>query len=286
MKKIILMMMLVIGGQWLMAQETLTTEEPKKPVVPAPTETIEKTDYDTLYPVKRTMSLGVVGGYAVDFHSADAMTLPDVPSCCPGYDGGTGGGFLFALALELPISSSIELVTLLSYHGSNVTMTVQEPITVRDGNSTRTANITHELTSSLTFVSLEPAVEFRLGERFGLIGGVRLGTLIGATYEEQEILDPSIPYDYQGGSGVRNQSLGDITGTSSFQFGLLLGARYRLPMNADGTLMLIPEAQFVPMFSSVLADQTWTVSSLRFMIGVSYALTSRVREDSPLRPGR
>ena len=283
MKKILILLSLMVGGQWLMAQETLTTEAPKKPEPPA---TIEKTAFDTVYKAKRTMSLGLVGGYAVDFHSADAMTLPDVPSCCPGYDGGTGGGFLFALALELPISPSLELVTRLSYHGSTVTMTVDEPITIRDGNSTRTANITHELTSTLTFVSLEPAVEFRLGERFGLIGGVRLGTLLGATYDEQEILDPSIPYDYQGGSGVRNQSSGDINGTSSFQFGLILGARYRLPMNADETLMLIPEAQFVPMFSSVLADQTWTVSSLRFMIGVSYALTSRERVDSPLFPNR
>lgn len=283
MKKILVLLLLVVGGPWLVAQETLTTEAPKKPEPPA---TIEKTAYDTVYPTKRTMSLGLVGGYAVDFHSADAMTLPEVPSCCPGYDGGTGGGFLFALSLELPLSPSLELVTRLSYHGSTVTMTVDEPITVRDGNSTRTANITHELTSTLTFVSLEPAVEFRLGERFGLIGGVRLGTMLGATYEEQEILDPSIPYDYQGGSGVRNQSSGDITGTSSFQFGLILGARYRLPMNADETLMLIPEAQFVPMFSSVLADQTWTVSSLRFMIGVSYALTARARTDSPLSPNR
>lgn len=281
MKKILILLSLMVGGQWLMAQETLTTEAPKKPEPPA---TIEKTAYDTVYPSKRILSLGLVGGYAVDFHSADAMTLPEVPSCCPGYDGGTGGGFLFALALELPLSTSLELVTRLSYHGSTVTMTVDEPITVRDGNSTRTANITHELTSTLTFVSLEPAVEFRLGERFGLIGGVRLGTLLGATYDEQEILDPSIPYDYQGGSGVRNQSSGDISGTSSFQFGLILGARYRLPMNADETLMLIPEAQFVPMFSSVLADQTWTVSSLRFMIGVSYALTTRANVDSPLYP--
>lgn len=283
MKKILILLLLVVGGPLLVAQETLTTEAPKKPEPPA---TIEKTAYDTVYKAKRTMSLGLVGGYAVDFHSADAMTLPEVPSCCPGYDGGTGGGFLLALALELPLSPSLELVTRLSYHGSTVTMTVDEPITVRDGNSTRTANITHELTSTLTFVSLEPAVEFRLGERFGLIGGVRLGTLLGATYDEQEILDPSIPYDYQGGSGVRNQSSGDISGTSAFQFGLILGARYRLPMNADETLMLIPEAQFVPMFSSVLADQTWTVSSLRFMIGVSYALTERVRTDSPLSPNR
>ena len=232
------------------------------------------------------MSLGLFGGYSMDFHGADAMTLPEVPSCCPGYDGGTGGGFVGGLTIEFPLSESLQLVTRLSYHGSNVTMTTDEPITVRDGNTTMTGTITHELKAQTTIAAIEPAVEFRVGKGLGILAGVRAGVLMGATYDEQEILDPSIPYDYQGGSGVRNASSGDISNTSSFQFGLLLGARYRLPMNADETMMFIPEVQYAPLFTSMIADQTWTVSSLRFMVSFVYALTERVKTDSPLSPSR
>ncbi|RPI66923.1 MAG: hypothetical protein EHM43_10445, partial [Ignavibacteriae bacterium] len=209
MKRTLILLMLC-GAVTASAQQTLTTDEPAKVAPPPPPATIEKTEFEQVYPVKRTMSLGLFAGYAMDFHSADAMTLPEVPSCCPGYDGGTGGGLVAGLTIEFPISSSLELVTRLSYHGSNVTMTTDEPITVRDGNTTMTGTITHELKTQTTIIAIEPAVEFRVGKGLGILGGIRAGTLLSATYDEQEILDPSIPYDYQGGSGVRNASSGDI----------------------------------------------------------------------------
>jgi hypothetical protein len=57
-------------------------------------------------------------------------------------------------------------------------------------------------------------------------------------------------------------------------------------MNAHETMMFIPEIQFVPMFTSMIADQTWSASSLRFMVSFVYALTERVQTDSPLSPTR
>lgn len=253
-------------------QETITAQE-----------TIEKTDFDSVYAVTRTFSLGVVGGYSLDFHGATDMKLPEVPSCCPGYGGGTGGGPVIGLSFGLPIGDDLTLLTRLTYQGSGVAMSTTEPITVRVGNEAVASTINHELTSSLSFISLEPAVEFRLDD-LGLVGGLRIGTLMGASYEQIETLDPSIPYDFPGGVGVRNPSSGDISGTSAFQFGLLLGARYHLPMNNDKTLELVPEIQFTPLFTSVLTDQSWSVSSLRFMVGFSYYFTERSKTASPLKP--
>ena len=263
---------LIVGSSSLFAQEVLNQNE-----------TIEKSDFDSVYVMKRTMSLGLVGGYSLDFHSATDMKLPEVPSCCPGYSGGTGGGFILGLSFGLPLGDDLNLLTRLTYHGSGVTMTTSEPTTVRIDNEAVPTTITHELQPTVNFISLEPAVEFMLGD-LGLVGGVRLGTLLGATYDQREILADNIPYDFAGGTGVRNETSGDISGTSSFQFGLLLGARYHLPMNSDKTLELVPEIQFAPLFTSVLADQTWGVSSLRFMIGFDYHFTERSQTATPLAP--
>ncbi len=237
---------------------------------------------------KRILSVGLLGGYSMDLNRAADLSLPNVPTCCPGYDGATGSGFVGGLGFELPLASQLELVTRLTYHSTSVTQLTEEPITVRQGNQAVQAVIEHELTSSFSILSLEPAVLFTFGDEpsmgFGLLGGVRFGMLLGASYSQLERLDESIAYDYDGGSGVRNESEGEITGTSALQMGILIGARYALPLNASRTLSLVPEVQFSPLFTSVVEGQSWSVSSFRFMLGVNYAITSTKAEASPLAP--
>lgn len=259
------------------AQETLTIEKKKSE------ETILAPAVEERLKPQRMFSLGAFGGYALDINAASELVLPDIPSCCPGYDGAMGGGFVGGLGIELPLSNSLEFVGRLTFHATSVSQTKLEPITVRQGNQAVSANITHELTSSMSVLSVEPLLLFKLGERFGLVGGLRAGMLMGATYDQQERLDESIPYTYNG-SAVRNASSGTLPQTSAFQLGLVLGARYALPMNAAGTLRLVPEVQFSPLFTSIISGQSWSVHSLRMMLGLQYDLMRMVPEASPLSP--
>ncbi len=279
---IVAVLVLLFNSAFLSAQETLTVDAPKKEAVPEPQPEPEPPPEITV--TKRILSLGLLGGYSIDGHSAETLRLPSVPTCCPGYDGATGGGVVGGLSVELPITETIELLTRLTYHNTGVTQTNVEPITVRNGNTTATANITHELTTTLSTVSLEPGIAYLFGESFAVVGGLRLGALLDATYDQSETLDASIPYDYADGSGVRNQSSGKISETNTLQFGMFIGARYMLPMNSSRTLLLVPEVQFVPMFSTFVADQTWRTNSLRLMLGITYAITSTKTEATPLRP--
>jgi hypothetical protein len=48
--------------------------------------------------------------------------------------------------------------------------------------------------------------------------------------------------------------------------------------------VLFPEAQFAPMLTSLVDAQSWTMSSFRFMLGLSYAFTRSERQASPLNP--
>lgn len=261
----------------VICQETLSADKSKEPVAATAV---------TPAPIARhrTATLSLVGGYAIDMHSASDITLPDVPTCCVGYNGATGGGIVGGLGAELPLSEKLELVTRLTYHATSVTQTTNEPITVRNGNTTQEATIAHELTSQMSIVSLEPSVMFRITPSFGVYCGLRLGTLLGASYTQIERLDDAIAYDYSDGSGTRNASDGTINQTNAFQFGLLVGARYALPLNNDGTMSLVPEIAYSPLFTSVLSTGTWSINSLRLLVGFSYNLMSSESEASPLRP--
>jgi len=233
---------------------------------------------------KRTMSVGLMGGYSMDMHGLDNTTLPGVPSCCEGYESQTGSGIVIAGLADFVISDKLDIIARLGYWSGSIDMTSEEQITVRMGNEAKTANITHTNTSDLSMLLIEPGVEFRVAGGLGLIGGPRVGMLMSSTYSQKETLDPTIPYDYQiEATGVRNESSGDILETSSMQFGIFIGARYHLALNARKTIELVPEIQYAPMFTSILTNDSWSVSSLRFMIGVTYSFFSNV-DANPLAP--
>jgi opacity protein-like surface antigen len=261
------------------AQETTSGAEPPKPqettIKPAPAPIVVE---------KRTVSVGLFGGYSLDMHNATDLKLPDVPSCCPGYNGGSGGGPILGLSFDLPLSPDLELVGRLTYHSTAVDQTTSEPITVRVENEPVRSSIEHTLSTTTSFISIEPAVAFRVVGDLSILGGFRIATLLNMSYDQRSVLDPSIPYDFEGGSGVRDASTGDVQTTSSVNFGIIIGARYALPLNTRKTLVLFPEAQFAPMLTSLVDAQSWTMSSFRFMLGLSYAFTRSERQASPLNP--
>ncbi len=262
----------------LLAQETITTP------APVPQETIEKTDYEQTYQT-RSVTFGAFAGYSLDFHSADQLTLPNVPTCCDGYDGGTGGGVFLGISMNFPIASNLDLLGRLSYHGSSVTMTSEEPITVRQGNTAVPASITHELTASLgTLGTLDAGLIYRISPAFRALAGIRTGLILSSTYEQREVLDPDIAYDYDGGAAIRNESSGDITDVSAFQLGMFVGLQYALNLDRSETLHLIPEVQFAPMFTNIVSGEQWSMSSVRFMLNFTQTLFSVEKRSTPLKP--
>ncbi len=233
---------------------------------------------------KRIMSVGLLGMYNMSVHSATALKLPGIPSCCPGYEGATGGGMALGLEVSLPIGNELEFIARAMYQASSGTMTFDEPVTVRINNKAVESFFTHELKSTLTFFMLEPGVEYAITENFRVVGGLRLGALASSTYTQKETLDPTLPYDYSDGSGVRNDTQGDITGTSAFQFGVFAGVRYHIPLNKKRTFEIVPEVHFAPLFTSVMSEASWSVMSARFGIGIIYNLSKSARVSNPLKP--
>ncbi len=257
-----------------LAQEIISQEAPK-PVPPPPPET-----------VVRSFSYGLTGAYAIMLNGADQFSIPTVPTCCPGYSSTTSGGFIGGAEFDLPLSSNLDLVGRLVYQSSSATFTADETTTIRIGNEAVETAFRHTLETSVSFLMLEPMLDYRFGEGgLSLFGGVRLGTSMSGTYDEQEAFaDPSLPYDYTEGKAVRNASSGDIPNMSGFQMGLVFGARYRLPMNSAGTLSLVPEVSFSPMFTNVVTDASWTVSPIRIGLSILLDVMSVQREASPLKP--
>lgn len=231
-------------------------------------------------------ALGAHGGMNVSMHSAAFSGLPGVPSCCPEFSSGSGGGFYGGLETDIPISPAVTMLVRLGYNSNGGTFEATEPTTVRINNTVENTTFKHTLNTTVSGVMLEPAAEWRVAGGLGLVGGVRLGLLMSATYDQKETFtDPSIAYEYLAtNSATNNASSGDITQLKTLQFGLLFGARYHLPLNAESTFELVPEAYYAPMFTQNVTDTDWSTSSIRLGLGVLYKFMIYPSESNPLAP--
>lgn len=231
-------------------------------------------------------ALGAHGGANLSMHSPAFSGLPGVPSCCPEYTSGSGGGFYGGLESDFPISPAVTMLVRLSYNSNSGTFEATEPTTVRVNNTAISTSFKHTLTTTTSGVIVEPAVEWRVTGGLGLVGGLRVGVLTSGSYDQRETFtDPSIPYEYlTTNSATNNPSSGTITQLNTLQLGVLLGARYHLPLNSENTFELVPEAYFAPMFTKNVSGMDWSTSSIRFGLGVLYKFMIFSTESNPLAP--
>lgn len=262
------------------AQETMTRPrpEPAKTAEPEPAPVTVET---------RLFSVGVTGAYAVMLNGTPGFTLPTVPTCCSTYASTSGTGVLLGGVIELPLSSSFELSARVLFQSASTTFTTNESTTVRVGNTVESTTLRHTLTSSQGFVFVEPVVAYRISGGLDVLAGLRFGTVLSATYSQDErLVDPTQPVRFDDGTTIRNATSGDLPNTGALQAGAVIGLRYMLPMNSAGTLKLVPEISYAPMFTNLVTDASWSVSPLRIGASILFSVVRKVEEMSPLRPGK
>lgn len=245
------------------AQESLSKERPKpKPEAPKP-EMVER----------RLFSIGAHLAYGVMSNAVESnFRLPTVPSCCPGFEGSSSTGLLLGVEMMLPLSDALEFGARVVFQNSTADFSASEPVTVRVGNEAKSTAINHSLSLSSSLLIIEPTINYGLGEAVMLFGGLRLGTVMSSTYEQSEKLaDPTLPYDFINGSALWNSSSETTPNTSSLQFGAVLGLRGRF--HIPGGISILPEVSYAPSLTSMLSDATWSVTPLRFGVGLMFDVT-------------
>lgn len=266
------LVVLCLGPSITLAQESLSKERPK----PAPKK-------EPVLVSRRVMSVGAHVSYGIMMNGVTAFRLPTVRTCCPGYESTSGSGMVFGGEFMLPMSPDIEFGARLVYQSSSTAFSSSEPITVRLGNGTGQTAINHSLTTETTFLMLEPVVGIKVGGSLSLLAGLRVGTTLGGTYDQQEALaDRSLPFDFTSGSGLYNVKAGDIPNTSGLQAGALLGARLAVPLS--GGVSLMPEVTYSPMFTDVVTDASWTIAPLRFGVSVLFDIMTTEAASTPIQP--
>ncbi|HVZ40502.1 MAG TPA: OmpA family protein [Candidatus Kapabacteria bacterium] len=221
---------------------------------------------------------GVVGGYSANMHRADFRALPGVPSCCPEYGSGSGGGILGGLLAEFPISNGLLFGITGSYVAHDARLSVREPVVVIVNGTGRDGAFQHSVDATLSTIGLEPRLGVRLLDGLFANAGLRAGLYMARTYSQEErIVDPGDVGTYLDSRGadshsrVRNVSSGTLPDAASFLLQGTLGLAWDLPLNSRRTLLLVPQVSYAFSFTNVVNGVEWKPDGLRAALALEYS---------------
>ncbi len=230
------------------------------------------------------IAFGLFAGVNFNQHSADfiGINFPQVPSCCPRFETGTGIGFNGGLLFNLPLSDRLTLqfrglYSILSAELSTIEDTY---VSTPDGKGTN-GSFEHSVDAGLAIAGLQPMIGYRIQDNLTVSAGLRAGFLLEKTFKQkEELISPSTGTFFGTNSRVQNVSSGDINNTSSLNLALALGAGYSLPLNSENSLQLIPEAYYFLGLNNIFSDGNWKAN--QFTAGL--ALVWSPRKLKPIKP--
>lgn len=209
---------------------------------------------------QRTM-YGITGNLNYNIHSADFRAFPNVPSCCPRFENGSGSGLSVGLVYDMPLSESTRLSLRAGYSSQHGTLVRTEDIVV-SGNLN--GKFEHTVNASLANIGVEPLFGYYLFDKFRLNGGVRFGYTFEKKYSQKEmIVEPSSGTFPNGRRSQNEVSDAEIPAARSINAGLLTGVSYNLRLNKRGTYYLSPEIMFYYPFTGIVSGLDWSVSQIR-----------------------
>ncbi len=220
------------------------------------------------------VAIGVWGHMGFTAHRADFGTLPGIPGCCPAYTQGSGRGPTLGALVSLPIASDLTLLLRASWVDHGGELTASEPFMAAVDGVAVPGRVDHLLTLRASSIALETTVGLHVWRGLRLHAGFSAGVPVRGSFDQREVLvEPVGIGTFENGSRTRNIiSDAGIPDMAGIGLALLVAAEYALPMNARGSLWLVPELVYAraltPMVSGLAlhADAVRVGVSLRFVL--------------------
>lgn len=217
-------------------------------------------------------AVGAVLQGSLDLHSASFSRLPEIDNCCPGFTGGSGMGWLVGLSYLTPLNSEWSVDVRAGYQHGSVDMSTSESKLISQNNGAfETASIRHDLSLSVSRMTIEPMAIYALtpsiGLRMGLFGAYQLN----GRYLQGEFLENPSNAVFDNGTKSRNQAEGNLESLASMNLGVTVGIGTDLPLNADRSLTVSPELLLTLSPTNILQNTSWSMTMIRAGVVVSFS---------------
>lgn len=222
--------------------------------------------------------------FSIDLHTANFQHLPGVPNCCPQFTSGFGLGGAYGMTVDFPIDTALSLGVSVASASIGATLSHEEPTSLQVNGVLTDGAFLHTIDATLKMIAVEPMVAYSITNRWTAMAGISYAWMQNADYVQQEIISkPAGAATFVDANGndthsrIRGQSSGGLPGSSDSRVALFIGARYNLPLNKHGTLLLQPEAQLGIGVTDVVQNLSWLAHTLR--LGATLVFAPRQYND-------
>ena len=238
---------------------------------------------DTLALQRMRPRIGLYGFGGLNLHSGDHTGAPEAPTCLEHdngrFTGGTGFGVGGGVLVELPLTEIFSVMVRGAFDPLSADETTEadigpvndrvtnEPVPAASGYSFDVALRMIGADVTLGIRPFDVPVTFRIGPELSSPISTNL-------FQEEEALSPAglvFIGPNNENTRVRNSYSGELQNTA-LRVGALIGVDYELPMNAQQTLLLVPELAYSYAFTDVRTDMDWKAHQLRLGLSIKYSL--------------
>ena len=134
---------------------------------------------------------GLFGGLNYNLYQTDFRALPGVPSCCPKFSTGNGLAYLAGITIDVPLFNSLYIGSNIGFHSLNGQLKSIESTTIFYNDAMNTGKFQHTIDVTMSVISFEPKIGYRLFDAFFVNAGFGLYYPIRSDYSQEErIIDP------------------------------------------------------------------------------------------------
>ncbi len=225
--------------------------------------------------------IGITGSWNNDFHISEFTQLPGLENCCPKFKNGSGSGFSLGLTVDFALFDKLRLTFIPNYTSGSGEHLYDEKKTIGINGTEYSGVIEHSIKTSYSTLGLAADLDYNIWEGLFLRLGFEAGYYSVSTYEQKETLKkPENFGTFENGSRTRNKYSGDLPDGSSYRLGIIAGAGWELPLNREGSLMLIPQLNYSFGLTPLIKDYDWSVSMLELGAAVRYRFPDGIPDTS------
>lgn len=221
---------------------------------------------------------GIYGGLNINLHNAEFSNLPGIPNCCPRFESGNGLGFNAGLLYEYLVMERLRIGGRIGIQTFDGVLSKNEDVTVLTESGPTNGIFEHKVESNFLNIGFEPTIIYNPFSNFHVNLGMRFGQNLTYTFSQAEtIISPEGVGTFLDDDGndsrsrVRNQFSGDLPDAITFQFGIVTGVGYELPLNKDNSMRILPEISLYHSLTDFVENTNWNLSSIRMGLAIKYS---------------
>ncbi len=271
----------VMSGVFVVMFSSPMLAQTSKPRSNQPCDTIQRMIIRDTIPLSFTR-FGLGGDYAVPLVNAQFTGIPGIPSCCPGYGFSGGLAFGFGVFAEWALLQSIGVGAQVRMNIANLSFSRRE---YQPLYGLINIPLLYSLQTNTTSIDISPYIFWKPLESLTLQAGFSLSSYLPTAFTTNEKIDTAgLSFITNGQfSRTRNDTSGITSAFGGAVPSIRFGVNYELPLLANKTLFIAPEASFSLGLTDIVqnlqgSNPRLTFSAVRFGVTLRYSPQARLTE--------